>query len=62
LVGPTLLIALAIGLTFRTLMAAATADAPVGDAGIVGGLRTTAFQVGQSPGLAVLATSASAAT
>ena len=58
--GPTLLIAVGIGLTFPTLMAAATADAPHGDAGIIGGLANTASQVGGSIGLAVLATVASA--
>jgi hypothetical protein len=41
-------------------MAAATADVPEGDAGIVGGLANTASQVGGSIGLAVLATAASA--
>ncbi|MFB9834843.1 hypothetical protein [Actinoallomurus acaciae] len=50
--GPTLLIAVGVGLTFPTLMAAATADAPEGDAGIIGG----------SVGLAVLATAAGAGT
>ncbi len=60
--GPTLLIAVGIGLTFPTLMAAATADAPEGDAGIVGGVASTANQVGGSVALAVLATSASART
>jgi len=60
--GPTLLIAAGIGLTFPTLMAAATADAPQGDAGIIGGLANTASQVGGSVGLAVLATAASART
>ncbi len=59
LLGPTLLIAVGIGLTFPTLMAAATADVPAGDAGIVGGLANTASQVGGSIGLAVLATAAS---
>ena len=58
--GPTLLIAVGIGLTFPTLMAATTADAPEGDAGIIGGLANTASQVGASLGLAVLATAASA--
>ena len=58
LLGPTLLIAVGIGLTFPTLMAAATADVPAGDAGIVGGLANTASQVGGSIGLAVLATAA----
>lgn len=56
--GPTLLIAVGIGLTFPTLMAAATANVPEGDAGIVGGLASTASQVGGSIGLAVLATAA----
>ena len=58
--GPTLLIAVGIGLTFPTLMAAATADVSRGDAGIIGGLANTASQVGGSVGLAVLATAASA--
>jgi EmrB/QacA subfamily drug resistance transporter len=57
--GPTLLIAIGIGLTFPTLMAVATADVPPGDAGIIGGLANTASQVGGSVGLAVLATAAS---
>ncbi len=54
--GPTLLIAVGIGLTFPTLMAAATANVPDGDAGIVGGLAATANQVGGSIGLAALTT------
>lgn len=58
--GPVLLIAVGIGLTFPTLMAAATAGVPGGDAGIVGGLANTASQVGGSVGLAVFATAASA--
>jgi EmrB/QacA subfamily drug resistance transporter len=58
--GPTILIAVGIGLTFPTLMAAATADTPDGDAGIVGGIANTASQVGGSIGLAVLATAAGA--
>jgi EmrB/QacA subfamily drug resistance transporter len=58
--GPTLLIAVGIALTFPTLMAAATADVPEGDAGIIGGLANTASQVGGSVGLAVLATTATA--
>ncbi|GAA3828350.1 MFS transporter [Sphaerisporangium flaviroseum] len=58
--GPTLLIAVGIGLTFPTLMAAATADVPEGDAGVIGGLANTASQVGGSVGLAVLATAAGA--
>ncbi|MBB5076425.1 MFS transporter [Nonomuraea endophytica] len=58
--GPTLLIAAGIGLTFPTLMAAATADSPEGDAGIISGLAQTASQIGGSIGLAVLATAAGA--
>jgi len=58
--GPTLLIAVGIGLIFPTLMAAATADVPEGDAGIIGGLANTASQVGGAIGLAVLATAAGA--
>jgi hypothetical protein len=60
LLGPTLLVAVGIGLAFPTLMAAATADVPAGDAGIVGGLASTSNQVGGSLGLAVLATAAGA--
>jgi EmrB/QacA subfamily drug resistance transporter len=60
ILGPTLLIALGIGLTFPTLMSAATADAPEGDVGIIGGLANTASQAGGSLGLAVLATAAAA--
>ncbi|WP_433672259.1 MFS transporter [Nocardia sp. CA-136227] len=59
--GPTSLIAIGIGLTFPTLMAVATSDAPDGDAGIVGGLAGTANQVGGSVGLAVFATFAGSA-
>jgi EmrB/QacA subfamily drug resistance transporter len=60
--GPTLLIAAGIGLAFPTLMAAATADAPEDDAGIISGLANTASQIGGSVGLAALATAASART
>jgi EmrB/QacA subfamily drug resistance transporter len=58
--GPTLVIAAGIGLTFPTLMAAATADIPAADAGTAGGLANTAGQVGGSVGLAIFATAASA--
>ncbi|MBG0831992.1 MFS transporter [Planomonospora sp. ID67723] len=58
--GPTLLVAVGIGLTFPTLMAVATADVPGSDAGIIGGLANTASQIGGSVGLAVLATAAGA--
>ncbi|GAB3973784.1 MFS transporter [Plantactinospora veratri] len=57
--GPSLVTAVGIGLTFPTLMAAATADVPEGDAGIIGGLANTASQVGGSIALAILATAAS---
>ena len=57
--GPTLLVAAGIGLAFPTLMAAATVGVPEGDAGVTGGLASTASQVGGSLGLAVLATAAS---
>ena len=58
--GPTLIIAVGIGLTFPTLMAATTADVPEDDMGIVGGLANTASQVGGAVGLAVLATASGA--
>ncbi|MEV6138281.1 MFS transporter [Nocardia sp. NPDC051990] len=58
--GPTLLVAVGIGLTFPTLMATTTADVPGSDTGIVGGLANTASQVGGSIGLAVLAAAAGA--
>lgn len=60
LLGPTLLIAAGIGLVFPTLMAAATADVPPAEAGIIAGLANTASQVGGSVALAVYATVASA--
>ncbi len=61
-VGPMVLIAAGIGLTFPTLMAAATADVPAGAVGTIGGVANTATQVGGSMGLAVLATIAAAST
>ncbi len=61
-VGPTLLIAVGIGLIFPTLMAATTADVPADVAGTIGGVANTATQVGGSTGLAVLATIAAATT
>jgi EmrB/QacA subfamily drug resistance transporter len=60
--GPTLLIAVGIGLTFPTLIAAATADMPAGDAGIAGGLANTTSQIGASVGLAALTTAAATTT
>ncbi|RKN48445.1 MFS transporter [Micromonospora endolithica] len=58
--GPTLLVAIGIGLVFPTLMASATANVEPRDAGIVGGLANTASQVGGSAALAVFATAAAA--
>lgn len=58
--GPTLLVAIGIGLVFPTLMASATANVEPSDAGIVGGLANTATQVGGSVALAVFATAAAA--
>ncbi|GIH73658.1 MFS transporter [Planobispora longispora] len=60
MLGPTLLVAAGIGLTFPTVMAAATAGVPEGDAGTAGGLANTANQAGGSVGLAVLASAAGA--
>jgi hypothetical protein len=60
LLGPTLLIAAGIRLTFPTFMVGATADAPESDAGVIGGLANTASQVGGSIGLAVLLAAADA--
>ncbi|MEN3309057.1 MAG: hypothetical protein V7603_5259 [Micromonosporaceae bacterium] len=58
--GPTLLVAIGIGLVFPTLMASATADVPPGDVGVVAGLANTASQAGGSIALAVYATAAAA--
>ncbi|MEV4639267.1 MFS transporter [Actinoplanes sp. NPDC049548] len=60
ILGPTLLVAIGIGLVFPTLMASATADVPPDDVGVAGGLATTATQVGGSIALAVYATAAAA--
>ncbi|GIE85372.1 MFS transporter [Actinoplanes regularis] len=58
--GPTLLVAVGIGLVFPTLMASATAGVEPGDAGIVGGVANAAGQVGGAVALAVYATVAAA--
>jgi hypothetical protein len=60
LLGPTLLVAVGIGLVFPTLMAAATGEVPSSDAGVIAGLANTASQVGGAVALAVFATAASA--
>jgi hypothetical protein len=58
ILAPTLIVATGIGLVFPSLMAAATAGVGEGDAGTVGGLATTASQVGGSVGLAALSAAA----
>ena len=54
--GPGSLIALALGLLFTPLAAAATAEVAVTEAGLASGVLNTARQIGGSLGLAVLAT------
>ncbi|BCJ39621.1 MFS transporter [Actinoplanes ianthinogenes] len=54
--GPTLIVAAGIALTFPAMMAAATAAVPDGDAGTAGGLATTCNQVGSTVALAGMAT------
>lgn len=58
ILAPTLIVATGIGLVFPSLMAAATAGVGEDDAGTVGGLATTASQVGGSVGLAALSAAA----
>lgn len=54
--GPGCLIALALGVLFTPLAAAATAGVPQNEAGLASGVLNTARQVGGSLGLAILAT------
>jgi MFS family permease len=54
--GPGCIIALALGVLFTPLAAAATAGVPVHQAGLASGVLNTSRQVGGSLGLAILAT------
>src|SRR6202021_959117 len=54
--GPCCLIALALGLLFTPLAAAATSGVAFTDAGLASGVLNTSRQIGGSLGLAVLAT------
>jgi len=54
--GPGCLIALALGLLFTPLAAAATSGVAFTDAGLASGVLNTSRQIGGSLGLAVLAT------
>jgi EmrB/QacA subfamily drug resistance transporter len=60
--GPTVIIAVGIGLAFTPTTSAVTARVTKSDAGIVSGMANAARQVGGSVGLAALATAASART
>lgn len=60
--GPGILVALGMGLSFTPLASSATSGVDPGRAGLVSGLLNTSRQVGGAIGLAVLATLATATT
>jgi EmrB/QacA subfamily drug resistance transporter len=62
LLGPTLLIAIGLGLAFVPVTIAATSGVPEHVAGLAGGLINTSQQIGGAVGLAVLATVATGRT